>query len=145
MVDIFLAIITHLCIGLSTHSPGQTVWVEELPQDWPRFGLKLSRKEALILTVMLRRKTDVSSLLVHAPGQRDEPWLACVYPQSEVLCTHLLAHSLSSYSPSKIWAWALSLCVRELLRCFLLWPFLESKSFGLQLLNSLPVPPISWT
>ena len=82
MVDIYLATITHLCVGLSTHSPGQSVlsWraSSEVTQVWSE---ALKEVVNFIITIMLRRKTDVSSLLVHAPRQRShDPWLACVFP-----------------------------------------------------------------
>ena len=54
--------------------------VEELPQEWPRFGLKLSRKLSISSSLLCWGERHVSSL-VHAPRQRShEPWLACVFP-----------------------------------------------------------------
>ena len=67
MVDTYLATIK--CLEL-----------EELAQEWPRFGLKLSRKLSISSSLLCWGERHGSSL-VHAPRQRShEPWLACVFP-----------------------------------------------------------------
>ena len=81
MVDIYLATITHLCIwAFNSFSRSKCLELEELPQERPRFGLKLSRKLSISSSLLCWGERHGSSL-VHAPRQRShEPWLACVFP-----------------------------------------------------------------